>query len=176
MRLNLSGVGKFSEATFMLKQLTVLAASILCSCQLLSPTYQTPKPTAAETQAAVQRYHAAYQEALAAVERYRKSSESENADSKTIEGRLSSLEQEAQALTSLGGSLAGEARETRSRHTQLAFAYADAALEKGALEVADRTYRRLIDFYVGAAYSGIRDKARIGIDDVRSKRAASPSK
>ncbi|MEQ1543511.1 hypothetical protein [Methyloglobulus sp.] len=58
----------------------------------------------------------------------------------------------------------------RNYHTELAFGYADVALKKGCLDDADNVYRGLISFYVGDAYSGIRDRAKLGIDDIRSMR------
>jgi hypothetical protein len=57
------------------------------------------------------------------------------------------------------------------RHTSLAFALADAALKSGCLDTADQAYRRLVVFYTGANYAGIRDRAKLGIDDVRAVRA-----
>ena len=61
-------------------------------------------------------------------------------------------------------------RKARDRHTDLSFRYADAALHKNCLDRSDRVYRDLIHFYVGGTYSGIRDRARVGIDDVRARR------
>lgn len=60
--------------------------------------------------------------------------------------------------------------QARQRHTALAFGYAEAALKKRCLDAADRICRGLVHFYVGAAYSGMRDRARICIDDVRDAR------
>lgn len=150
-----------------------LVALALVACK---SAQTTRAPSQAEQNEARQRYVAAYAAAVSAVERYSQVPETENADSKQAEAKLADLEKELSALNGLGGSLAAAERETRGRHTKLAFALADAALAKGALDVADRTFRRLIDFYVGSAYSGIRERARIGIDDVRAKRAAAPAK
>jgi hypothetical protein len=58
------------------------------------------------------------------------------------------------------------------RHTSLAFGLADAALESGCLDVADQAYRRIITYYTGSAYAGLRDRAKLGIDDVRAARTA----
>lgn len=60
--------------------------------------------------------------------------------------------------------------EYRQFHTDLSFRLADKALALGCLDTADSTYRGLIEFYVGNAYQGIRDRAKVGIDDVRAKR------
>ena len=48
----------------------------------------------------------------------------------------------------------------------------DGALKSGCLDVADQAYRRIISYYTGSAYAGIRDRAKLGIDDVRSARTA----
>jgi hypothetical protein len=58
----------------------------------------------------------------------------------------------------------------RDQHTAVAFAFAEEAIRRKDLNVAVRVYRRLIEFYVGGTYSGIRDRARLGIDDVRESR------
>ncbi len=65
---------------------------------------------------------------------------------------------------------ADHARETRGYHTSLAFAFGEAALAKRCLDDADETYRGLVTLYVGSNYSGIRDRARVGIADVRTLR------
>jgi hypothetical protein len=59
----------------------------------------------------------------------------------------------------------------RDHHTQTAFLLADAAKGKGCLDVADSIYRGLISLYVGSAYGGIRDRARLGIEDIRELRS-----
>lgn len=153
----------------------VLVVCFLGACRS-APT--RPAPTQAEQNAARERYAAAYADALSAADRYAKVPEAENTDSREVEARLADLEKELVLFNRVSGSTLRSAEtETRSRHTKLAFALADAALAKGALDVADRTYRRLVEFYVGNAYSGIRDRARMGVDDVRSRRAAaSPAK
>lgn len=66
-------------------------------------------------------------------------------------------------------------REARDRHTELAFAFADEALSRNCLDSADRVYRDHSTFHVGATYSGIRDRAKLGIEDVRSRRGATPN-
>ena len=63
-------------------------------------------------------------------------------------------------------------REVRDWHTTLSFAFADEALRRGCLDDADRVYRNLVAFYTGGAYAGIRDRAKLGIDDVRAARSA----
>ena len=131
--------------------------------------------SAASKQAAKSRAQP-YLDGMAALERYRSSTEVENDDSRTVQAKIAELEEDA-GLVPSGGSLQQFAHEARQRHTDLAFAFAEEALRKRALDAADRTYRRLVEFYVGNVYSGIRERARIGIDDVRSLRpVAAPTK
>lgn len=66
--------------------------------------------------------------------------------------------------------LLDKATRSKAHHTEIAFSFADKARGKGCLDIADQQYRELIDMYVGSAYSGIRDRAKIGIDDVREAR------
>lgn len=65
-------------------------------------------------------------------------------------------------------------REAKSRHIRAAFAVADAALSQKCLDLADSIYRGIIELYSGAVYNGIRDRAMIGIEDVRAARVAVP--
>lgn len=66
--------------------------------------------------------------------------------------------------------LLDKANRSKDHHTEIAFSFADKAKNKRCLDIADQQYRDLIDMYVGSAYSGIRDRAKIGIDDVREAR------
>jgi hypothetical protein len=50
------------------------------------------------------------------------------------------------------------------------FAMADAYLEKGCLDQADAIYRHVIDHYAGSSFTSARERARVGIDDVRARR------
>ncbi|MER2520222.1 MAG: hypothetical protein ABTQ34_05985 [Bdellovibrionales bacterium] len=47
------------------------------------------------------------------------------------------------------------------------FELADLAKERRCYKDADKLYRHVIERYVGVYYSGFRDRARIGIDDIR---------
>jgi hypothetical protein len=60
--------------------------------------------------------------------------------------------------------------EVLKKHTELSFKYAEEAFKKGCLDEADNAYRDIIKFYIGEAYSGIRDRAKLGIDDIRALR------
>ena len=62
------------------------------------------------------------------------------------------------------------ARLLSSLWTTVQLDFADAALEKGCLDVADKEYREIIKTYT-ARYDGpARQRAQIGIDDIRAKR------
>lgn len=52
------------------------------------------------------------------------------------------------------------------------FEIADTALRLGCLEIADANYRYILAKYVGSAYAGQRDRAKIGIDDVRQQKGS----
>lgn len=111
-----------------------------------------------------------FRQGVAALEAYRRGSGSKEAVLKEI------AELESQTGMFQTVQLYDYANTAREWHTSLAFAFAEAALKKGELDAADRVYRRLIEFYVGSAYSGIRDRARLGIDDVREVRRTAPKK
>ena len=55
-------------------------------------------------------------------------------------------------------------------HTTMVFEFGDTAFEKRCLDDADWAYRHVIRTYTGTAYSGIRDRARLGVEDVRVAR------
>lgn len=111
-----------------------------------------------------------YNEALALMERYRASTGCGTAEAKAVQAKVAQLEDEAAIYAGYAG------MEARQRHTEIAFAFADESLKRRCLDVADSTYRRLVEFYVGSAYGGIRDRARLGIDDVRTARATAQVK
>lgn len=52
-------------------------------------------------------------------------------------------------------------------------AFADAALEMRCLDLADETYRGVIATYTGTLWSSARQRAQIGVDDVRAARGRS---
>lgn len=152
----------------------LLTVAILSSCSGTPTTAPGGGPTPEQ---AAQNRARPYVEGMAALERYQASTEPENEDSRTVQAKISELEEDTANFNRVGlPSLGHLEREARDRHTSLAFAFAEEALRKGALDAADRVYRRLVEFYVGNAYSGIRERARIGIDDVRARRAAGPGR
>ena len=107
-------------------------------------------------------------EGQAALERYVLTNDCTNSATIAIRANLAELQEDVRLfhLTSFR-SYEIEARE---RHTMLAFGYADEALKRGCLDEADNVYRGIIIFYTGAAYGGIRDRARLGVEDVRAAR------
>lgn len=147
----------------------IVFAAVLSSASVLVGCASTPQgPTAAE--AALNRARP-YHEGLAALDRYRESGECETAG--PVLSKITELEEDARDWNSLSSvGLRHYAAKARERHAALAFAFAEEALNRGCLDDADRVYRRMIEFYVGAGYSGIRDRARLGVEDVRSTRRA----
>jgi hypothetical protein len=55
--------------------------------------------------------------------------------------------------------------------TDARFTLADALLKASCLDEADKIYRETITTFTGSAYDALRQRAEIGINDVRSKRA-----
>ncbi len=53
---------------------------------------------------------------------------------------------------------------------QARFGLADLALKKKCFEIADQHYRHIVSRYTGSAYAAYRERAMIGIEDVRAKR------
>ena len=109
-----------------------------------------------------------YGDGLKALQTYQASGECATAAAAKIEAMIDELKTMTSQFHTVG--MASLERKARDRHTDLSFRYADAALHKNCLDRSDRVYRDLIHFYVGGTYSGIRDRARVGIDDVRARR------
>ncbi len=111
-----------------------------------------------------------YNEGMQALAQYQTEPGCDGPANAAVSANLADVEIMTVRFNRVGGTLAPYAREAKVRHQNLAFGYADAALGKNCLNTADRVYRSLITLYIGTAYAGIRDRARIGIDDVRAKR------
>lgn len=47
---------------------------------------------------------------------------------------------------------------------------ADAALKANCLDMADEIYREVISTYTGSRFAAFRERAKLGVDDVRAKR------
>lgn len=157
------------NATLIFSSCVALLA--LASC---AGIWSTPRSGPTAEQAAQNRARP-YLEGMAALERYCASTDMENEHSRTVQSKIAELEVATSQFSVVR--MHDYELEVRERHTSLGFAFAEEAMRKGALDSADRVYRRMVEFYVGNAYSGIRDRARIGIDDLRARRAAaSPSR
>jgi hypothetical protein len=151
---------------------TILATAFLTTLYLVGCQPTPPASTHAgsqnvqpvtEEQAAENRARP-FKEAQVALEEYRRS----GANTEVVLSKISELEENARMFTSLHFYDHGDT--ARDRHTAVAFAFAEEAMKKGDLDTADRVYRRLIDFYTGSAYAGIRDRAKLGIEDIREAR------
>jgi len=60
--------------------------------------------------------------------------------------------------------------QTQKRKWEVQFALAEAALKQKCLDLAEGIFREIINFYTGNSYIGIRERARVGLDDVRDAR------
>lgn len=127
-----------------------------------------PAQKQAELEAAQKRARP-FVEGTAALEKYRTSKGCESPHAKEVRARIAELEESVSTFHA-GRSFPQYEQEARDRHTALSFAFADEALRRGCLDDADRVYRSLVAFYTGGAYAGIRDRAKLGIDDVRAAR------
>jgi hypothetical protein len=110
-----------------------------------------------------------YTQGMLAFKKYMLESDCNSENVKIIKSGINDLEKQVKIWSGLRVWRAREVK-TRGWHTGLAFNFADESLKKGCLDNADITYRSLVNFYVGGAYVGIRDRAKIGIDDVRSEK------
>jgi hypothetical protein len=108
-------------------------------------------------------------EGMEALERYRASQGCDGPDAKEVLAKIAELEEDVSLFHDV--EFPEYERESRDRHTTLSFGFADEALRRRCLDDADRVYRRLVAFYTGSAYAGIRDRAKLGIDDIRAARA-----
>ena len=150
---------------------TVVALGVLAACaghrQMAGPAAQVAGPTPEEA-AAIIRLRP-YKDGLEALQMYQAGGECTTAAAAKVEVMIDKLKTQISWFQRMK-TVADYEREARDRHTDLAFSYADTALRKNCLDEADRAYRGLVHFYIGSAYGGIRDRARIGIDDVRARR------
>jgi hypothetical protein len=73
-------------------------------------------------------------------------------------------------------SVADQRSETLVEYNQdsadLDLEIADVALSAGCLDTAENMYRHVIERYIGFVYAAYRQRAQIGIEDVRTKRAS----
>lgn len=134
--------------------------------------------------AALDAIQSTYEKGIAALARFLDSADCESPDIVVVVEQIADLElQDAlleesiarfdrAGLPAVRDTRLREQTLVRERNTALVFALADGALKFGCLDTADQTYRRVITYYVGSAYAGIRDRAKLGIDDVRAARLA----
>lgn len=136
----------------------------------------TPKPSTnkykgvTEEQAAENRDRP-YREGMESLEVYMSETECDTKSANTIKRHISNLETQIKtwdSLKSIDYIYKRRAEASKNQHRELAFGFADESLKRECLDNADTTYRSLVNFYIGGAYVGIRDRAKIGIDDVRS--------
>ncbi|MET4217839.1 hypothetical protein ABIB00_003051 [Bradyrhizobium sp. LB14.3] len=57
---------------------------------------------------------------------------------------------------------------------QFRLAIADLALKRRCLDIADQEYRQVLTVYAGVRYVALRDRAKVGIEDVRDARRGDP--
>ena len=112
-----------------------------------------------------------YVEGVAALNRYSAESNCDNQHSSVVRVKISELEGTVSTFTKFG--MSRYVPQARDMHTSLAFGYANKALKKGCLNDSILIYQRLFTFYAGSAYSGIRDSAKLGIEEVRVARKLS---
>lgn len=111
----------------------------------------------------------AVQDARDAFTEWQLSAQCQEHDSQAVLARILRLREYVHTEVH-GGAPSITGSTARDIHAPLTFAFADECLQRRHLSTADAAYRSLIEFYVGPAYSGIRDRARLGIDDVRDAR------
>jgi hypothetical protein len=94
-----------------------------------------------------------------------------------IQDRLSLIESKKQLARTLSRvrkvtqtEEALEADELTEGLTGNIFLIADNSLKLGCLDLADEYYRKIINIFVGAAYVAYRQRAQVGIEDVRVER------
>jgi hypothetical protein len=124
-----------------------------------------------------------YVSGLAALERYTSTHDCVGTDAKSIEHSIDQIEISVSAYNQFVDLLRRMnvtqaelnepeqfVREEINKHTSLAFNYATQAIKNGCINQSDRICRRLLEFYIGPAYAGIRDRAIVCIEDVRAAR------
>jgi hypothetical protein len=151
---------------------TALLVLALASCAGPRPADQVasaPRVSGPTAEQAAQNRARPFVEGMQALERYRASEGCDNPHRQVVLEKIAELEKSLSLFHQVR-SFPEYEREARDRHTQLSFAFADEALRRGCLDDADQVYRNLVAFYTGNVYAGIRDRAKLGIDDVRARR------
>ncbi len=148
---------------------SLVGACLLTGCVTSQQRAAPVKAQGVSQEQAVANRAKPYLEGMEAVRQF--SSES-GCDGESVATAQASIRKLAglENMRALGGSLAYLGVEATERRWEVQFGLADAAKSKGCLDLADGLYRELVTVYVGSAYSGVRDRARLGIDDVRAAR------
>lgn len=140
----------------------------------VSPAPQASEPTGLTDEQTAKNRARPYVEGLAALELFRTSNDCANQHSREVLDLIEKLRSDVSMFNTVR-SFPQYEREARDRHTALGFAFADEALSRDCLDAADGVYRDIFTFYSGASYAGIRDRAKLGIEDVRARRVAAAS-
>jgi hypothetical protein len=83
--------------------------------------------------------------------------------------RAYALSNDASALAQANES-ANAATSLKREILAARFIIADSSLAAGCLDIADEAYKKIIISYSSSEEAGIRDRAKVGIDEIRDKR------
>lgn len=86
-------------------------------------------------------------------------------------GSIDDLQGQADRFAASGQAMPMDVAALRASILSLKFSLADGAKLKECLGVAQQEYLSIVTYYDGPGEGGIRDRAKIGIDDVREIRA-----
>jgi len=75
-----------------------------------------------------------------------------------------------QTLSALSQEMKLYAQEASGYLIEMMFGVADLAFKRHQLETADEYYRQIIIYFSGPAANGIRERAKLGVEDVRDAR------
>lgn len=109
-------------------------------------------------------------EGLDAIARWAPGIECNNVHSRKAEQSIGALEVMTVLFSKGGEPMKVYEKEAQERHQGLAFEYAEMALRKGCLDEAEQTCKRVVAFYEGVAWEGIRDRAMACIDESLNRR------
>lgn len=72
--------------------------------------------------------------------------------------------------------IVGGIQRSRTSNAQLRLDIADTALASNCIIIADELYRSVLKFYTESRFLGLREVAKIGVEDVRDRKRAIPSR
>lgn len=110
-----------------------------------------------------------FAEAEAAIQQFKTEHECHGPGSAQASSAIDELERLASYWTSVKAS-DPRVSDMRTRHYTASFDFAEVAKAKGCLDEADVIYRHLITVYSGLMYQSVRERAKLGIDDIREAR------